>query len=80
MATHPFGAQFATMRRPSAPTLFAISLATCGPQVEAPAPAQLAMALGVQHRRTAGGGFVHSAMVTLLDAGGHVAMQVDTAP
>ena len=38
---------------------------------------ELAMALGVQYRRTADGQFVHSAIVTLLDAEGRVAVQAD---
>lgn len=38
---------------------------------------ELAMALGVQYRRTADGGFVHSAMVTLLDAEGRVVIQTE---
>lgn len=38
---------------------------------------ELAMALGVQYRRTADGDFVHSALVTLLDSEGRIAAQLD---
>ena len=38
---------------------------------------ELAMALGVQYRRTPDGAFVHSATVTLLDADGRVATQLE---
>ncbi len=38
---------------------------------------ELAMALGVQYRRTGDGQFVHSAMVTLLDEEGRIAVQAD---
>jgi len=38
---------------------------------------ELAMALGVQYRRIAGGDFVHSALVTLLDREGRIATQLD---
>lgn len=38
---------------------------------------ELAMALGVQYRRTGDGQFIHSALVTLLDADGRVATQLE---